>query len=81
MDLSETFRIDVNMNFANIDIYYLGPQNIFRPKSKKPRVFWILGWNFIGGLNQKSTMISICEIHIYPIYIDSKSFKQIHGKM
>ena len=30
-----------------------------------------------GGLNQKSAIISICEIHIY---IDSKSFRQIHGK-
>ena len=34
-----------------------------------------LGSNFFGGLNQKSAMISMCNIHIY---IDSESFRQIH---
>ena len=35
-------------------------------------------FNFLRGLNQKSASISMCNIHIY---IDSETFRQIHGKM
>ena len=45
------------------------------PKSKKsPAFFGFWAQKFFGGLNQKSTMISMCKIHIY---IDSESFRQI----
>ena len=40
-------------------------------------IFWILGSNFLGGLNQKSTSQVICKIHIY---IDSDNFRKIHFK-
>ena len=48
------------------------------PKIQKKRAFWILGSNVFGPLNQKSAMISTCEIHIY---IDSESLRQIRGKI
>ena len=70
-NLSETFRINVNMDFAHTNCGRFKIQ-------KKPGFFWILGSNFFGGLNQKSATISMCKIHIY---IDSESFRQIRWKM
>ena len=50
---------------AKINVYAESPIIVHK-------MFW--------GLNKKSAMISICEIHIY---IDSESFRQsqIHGEM
>ena len=40
--------------------------------------FW--AQNLFGGLNQKSAMISICEIHIYMILkVSDKSMKNVGG--
>ena len=65
MNLSETFRIDVNMDFAHTNHGRFLIFDFFG--------FW--AQIFLRSLNQKSANISMCKIHIY---IDSESFRQIH---
>ena len=57
MNLSETFRINVNMHFAHT--------NRGRNPDKKPANFGFWAQHCFGGLNQKSASISMCKVHIY----------------
>ena len=68
MSLFETFRINVNMVFANNvrkQIFVLAFQKIFERKIQQKNDyerfldFWL---NFFKGLNQKSASYFICEI-------------------
>ena len=76
MNLSKSFRINVNIDFAHTirGRFLIEASKIQKP----PRVFWILGSNIFGGLNEKSAWDSMCKIHIY---IDSERFRQIYRKM
>ena len=61
---SETFRIDVNMNFANDRFLMLAPK-IIRSQILKKRGIFGFQTIFFGGPNQKSVMISIYEIQFW----------------
>ena len=61
MNLSETFRINLKMDFAHTnDGRFLieASKKILSPKSKKSQaIFGFWAQNFFGGLNQKSALI------------------------
>ena len=93
MNLSETFRIDVNMDFANNLVrgfLIMASKKILSPKSKKTFGFLLslknmsIGPHFFGFWAQffvKALMKNPRTKLFAKIYIDSESFRQIHGKM
>ena len=71
LKLSESMYIIWISQILTWRIFDLGPKKFWTQNPKKHRFFWILDSTVFWGLNQKSAMISICEIHIYN---DSESF-------
>ena len=64
MNLSETFTIDVNMDFANTNhggFLIKAPKKIRAQNLKKAGLYWGLCSRFFEGLNQNSAMVRFAK--------------------